>query len=89
MNQENGSEIILLVEEKLPNFAKMIKKHYAEFKGSEDAPEVVLHQDAFAADYQPEEIILLGSAIKYAGMSGVVLNIIGKSRETLISPTDN
>jgi hypothetical protein len=30
---------------------------------------VILHQDAFAADYQEDEYALLGMAIKYAGVS--------------------
>jgi hypothetical protein len=31
---------------------------------------VLLHQDAFAADYQEDEYKLLGMAIKYAGLRG-------------------
>ena len=31
---------------------------------------VMLHQDSFAADYQEDEYMLLGMAIKYAGLRG-------------------
>ncbi len=40
---------------------------------------LIMHQDAFAADYQDSELYLLGAAIKYAGEQGVVINIIGKN----------
>jgi hypothetical protein len=33
----------------------------------DDTELVLLHQDAFAADYQEDEYMLLGMAIKYAG----------------------
>jgi hypothetical protein len=44
---------------------------------------LILHQDAFAADYQEHELYLLGAAIKWAGEQGVEVHIIGKNRETL------
>jgi len=58
----------------LPELSKMVK---------EKADVVVLHQDAFAADYQMDEYILLGMAIKYIGLSGKEILIIGKNQETL------
>ena len=36
----------------------------------DDTELVLLHQDAFAADYQEDEYTLLGLAIKYAGLRG-------------------
>jgi hypothetical protein len=39
----------------------------------------VLHQDAFAAGYHKDEYILLGLAIKYAGLHNVAVTIIGKN----------
>jgi hypothetical protein len=65
-------KVVDLVEKKLPDFVNMVKKFS---KGGASA--VILHQDAFAADYQSEELILFGAAIKYAGMHGVPMNIIG------------
>jgi hypothetical protein len=44
---------------------------------------IILHQDAFCADYQDEEFFLLGNYIKYIGEHGVEIRIIGKNRETL------
>jgi hypothetical protein len=44
---------------------------------------VIIHQDSFAADYQPDEFSLLGKAIKFAGLHGKELRIIGTNRETL------
>ena len=45
-------------ERDLPEYARMCV-------GEE--PVIIFHQDAFAADYQPNEFTLLGMAIKYAG----------------------
>ena len=39
---------------------------------------LVLHQDAFAADCDAEEYMLLEWRCKHAGFYGVTLNIIGK-----------
>jgi hypothetical protein len=44
---------------------------------------VIIHQDSFAADYQQDEYTLLGKAIKFAGLRGKELRIIGTNRETL------
>jgi hypothetical protein len=44
---------------------------------------VLIHQDAFAADYQDHEYALLGKAIKFAGLHGKEVRIIGKNREKL------
>ena len=44
---------------------------------------VIIHQDSFAADYQDDEYALLGMAIKFAGLYGKEVRIIGTNRETL------
>jgi hypothetical protein len=62
------------VQEKLPEFAQMCN-------AKDEA--ILLHQDAFAADYQDEEYSLLGMAIKYAGLHGKSVTIIGQNDETL------
>ena len=68
------------IEELLPDFAKSCR----------DAKEVmVLHQDAFAADYQDDEYKLLGMAIKFAGLYGKEIRIVGKNRETVTQPRIN
>ena len=58
----------------MPDFVKSCLK-------SDDA--VIIHQDSFAADYQQDEYALLGMAIKFAGLHGKEVRIIGKNRETL------
>lgn len=42
-----------------------------------------MHQDAFAAGYDDEEYTLLGMAMKYAGLQGVTIRVIGKNEETV------
>ena len=56
-------------ERDLPEYAKMCQG---------EAPVIIFHQNAFAADYQPSEFSLLGMAIKYKEV-----RIIGKNRATL------
>lgn len=70
---------MLLVESKLKEFCKAVKEAH---KTGEDTT-VLLHQDAFAGDYQDDEFYLLGCAIKYAGEFNVPVTIIGKSQETI------
>ena len=48
-----------------------------------EAPVIIFHQDAFAADYQPTECSLLSMAIKYARLMGKEVRIIGQNRATL------
>jgi hypothetical protein len=61
-------------ERSFPEFAKAC---------ADDAELVLLHQDAFAADYQEDEYMLLGMAIKYAGLRGKEVRVIGKNRSSL------
>lgn len=44
---------------------------------------MIIHQDAFAADYQDLEYALLGKAIKFAGLHGKEVRIVGRNRETI------
>ncbi len=62
------------VERLLPDFVNSCR---------DKADIVIIHQDAFAADYQDHEYALLGKAIKFAGLHGKEVRIIGKNRETL------
>jgi len=57
----------------LPDFVDSCRKN----------EDVIIHQDSFAADYQDDEFVLLGKAIKFAGLYGKELRIIGTNRETL------
>jgi hypothetical protein len=49
------------VERLLPDFVNSCR---------DKADVVIIHQDAFAADYQDHEYALLGKAIKFAGLHG-------------------
>lgn len=73
--KENLTEKQLIeeVENSLPTLVKAINENGA----------VIFHQDAFAADYQMSEFLLLGMAIKYIGLSGKEIHIIGKNGDTL------
>jgi hypothetical protein len=68
----------LAMERMLPEFVKSCE---------ETGDPLLIHQDAFAADYNEYE--LLGMAIKFAGLYGKELRIIGKNRETLRSAAAN
>ena len=72
------SELITTIERELPDFARACR--------STDNDTVAMHQDAFAADYQDEEYKLLGMAIKFAGICGKQVHIIGANRSTVDKP---
>jgi hypothetical protein len=72
------SSLIATIRTKLPEFAKAC---------ADDTELVLLHQDAFAADYQEDEYTLLGMAIKYAGLRGKEVRVTGKNRQTLEADT--
>jgi hypothetical protein len=71
---QRESSLISTIRRKLPEFAKAC---------ADETELVLLHQDAFAADYQDDEYLLLGMAIKYAGLRGKEVRVIGKNRSTL------
>src|SRR5580698_7166884 len=71
---QRESDLIAAIRKNLPEFAKAC---------ADDAELVLLHQDAFAADYQEDEYALLGMAIKYAGLRGKEVRVIGKNRSML------
>jgi hypothetical protein len=67
---QRESSLIATIRTELPEFAKAC---------ADDTELVLLHQDAFAAD---DEYTLLGMAIKYAGLRGKEVRLIGKNRQT-------
>jgi hypothetical protein len=71
---QRESSLIATVRRELPDFVKAC---------ADDTELVLLHQDAFAADYQDDEYTLVGMAIKYAGLRGKDVRVIGKNRCTL------
>jgi hypothetical protein len=44
---------------------------------------VIIHQDSVAADHQDEEYTLFGKTMKFAGIYGKEIRVIGTNRETL------
>ena len=71
---EKEAALTLEIERLLPDFARSCR-------GSEDV--ILIHQDSFAADYEEHEYTLFGKAIKFAGLHGKEVRIIGRNRETL------
>jgi len=69
------AQLIKEITRTLPEFVEACNNPAADF--------VLLHQDAFAADYQDEECLLLGKAIKFAGILGKEIRIRGTNRKTL------
>jgi hypothetical protein len=71
---EKETTLTVEIERLLPDFARSCR---------DSADVVIIHQDSFAADYQDEEYALFGRAIKFAGLRGKEVRVIGKNRETL------
>ena len=69
---EKEAALVAEVERSLPGFVNSCRAK---------ADVVIIHQDAFAADYQDHEYALLGKAIKFAGLRGKDVHIIGKQRD--------
>ena len=67
---QRDSSLIATISRKLPELAKAC---------ADEAEWVLLHQDAFAADHQEDEYTLLGMAIKYAGLRGKEVRVIGRN----------
>jgi hypothetical protein len=72
--RERETLLIAEIERLLPEFARACR---------DSADVVIIHQDSFASDYQDEEYTLFGKAMKFAGIYGKEIRVIGKNRETL------
>lgn len=73
-------QLIYKVELECPKIAEMVRDSVKN-----DVGHILFHQDAFAADYQAHEYLLLGMVIKYIGLvaPGKEIVIVGENRETL------
>jgi hypothetical protein len=78
---ERRDVLRLTVEKYLPELPPMIQKALAKHD-NEDNAMILLHQDGFASGFHTDEYTLLGMAIKYAGLYGVEVCIIGNAGET-------
>jgi hypothetical protein len=68
------SSLTATIRKNLPDLAKAC---------ADNTELVLLHQDAFGADYQEDEYMLLGVAINSAGLRGREVRVIGKNRSSL------
>ena len=71
---QRQSELVSRIQSSLPEFVQAC---------AAAADMVLLHQDAFAATYQEDEYTLLGMAVKYAGLCGKEVRVIGKNRQAV------
>ncbi len=71
---ERQTVLVAEIESLLPDFARSCR---------DSTDVVIIHQDSFAADYQDDEYILFGKAMKFAGIYGKEIRVIGTNRETL------
>jgi len=73
-----ASSLIATIRKKLPEFAKA---------GADDSELVLLHQDAFAADYQEDEYALLGMAQLTATSAPTLARAIATAVPISLEPT--
>jgi hypothetical protein len=76
--EKREKALTMAMERMLPDFVKSCR---------ETAGPLLIHQDAFAVDY--DEYELLGMAIKFAGLYGKEVRIVGKNRGTLSAAATN
>ncbi len=72
------AELEATIRKYIPDFTETV----ADLAREGEQELLVLHQDAFAGGYDDDEYTLLGMAVKYAGLKGVGLNIVGTNGET-------
>jgi hypothetical protein len=71
---DGREKLVETIERELPEFAAMVQESPVDL--------IMLHQDAFAAGYDVKEYILFGMAMKYAGLHGKTVQLIGAPGET-------
>jgi hypothetical protein len=76
--EKREKALSMAMERMLPDFVKTCR---------ETVGRLIIHQDEFGVDY--DEYELLGMAIKFAGLSGKEVHIVGKNRETLSKAAAN
>jgi hypothetical protein len=67
-----------LMREKCPDFIKAV----TQVSVAEKKQSMIVHQDAFPS-FDADVLLLLGAAVKFAGVLGVELRFIGKNGETV------
>jgi len=66
--RERITVLKLTLEKYIPAFVKAVCTAAAA-----GDTEIITHQDAFAADYDHDEYVLFGMALKYAGINGITV----------------
>jgi hypothetical protein len=84
MTRDQLNEHLILVAQREDALVSIMKEKMPDFVALCNGPldTIILHQDAFAAAYQEEEYLLLGKCIKYAGLCGRSIQIVGSNRST-------
>ena len=72
-------------EARIAALRKTVEHFLPEFKIAvqEEIDVICLHQDAFAAGYHDDEYVLLGMAVKYAGLHGKQLMFVGRNCDSM------
>lgn len=78
--QERIKTLRETVSHYMPEFVKAVTTA-SKHKGKKVTP-LALHQDSFAAGYDYDEYVLLGLAVKFAGLHGVDVWFLGRNHET-------
>lgn len=74
--EEYKARLIVTVEAILPELKELVALTL------KNKAQILMHQDGFAASYHYDEIVLLGMAVKYAGLFGVAFGFVGKNNST-------
>lgn len=72
---------------RLLNLVSQVETRFPKLKEEIDKNEdsaIVFHQDTFAPDLNSVDFIAIGMVVKYIGLSGKSIQIVGKNGETLL-----
>lgn len=75
-----------ILKKRLLHLVSEMESKFPKLKEAIDSNEndaIVFHQDTFAPDLNTIDFIAIGMVIKYIGLSGKTVQIVGKNRETI------
>jgi hypothetical protein len=78
--EERVAVLRATVETYLADFGRAVEK--AATTGAGEESMMIVDQDSCAAGYDGDEYTLLGMAIKFAGLRGVAVTVIGRNRHS-------
>ena len=73
------SRLKATIEHYMPEFIRMVEDVVAKRDGGEEQAIVCVHQDAFAANYDFDEYVILGMAVKYVGLYDIPIMLVGEN----------